>query len=54
MSEENTPPFSKLKDLLHLVEGGEGVEPKRVDECCGFGGLFSMEEPWVSGRMGRD
>ena len=54
MSEENTPHFSKLKDLLHLVEGIEVVEPKRVDECCGFGGLFSMEEPWVSGRMGRD
>ena len=36
------------------MEGIEVVEPKRVDECCGFGGLFSMEEPWVSGRMGCD
>ena len=30
------------------------VEPERRDECCGFGGLFSIEESAVSVRMGRD
>ena len=29
-------------------------EPERKDECCGFGGMFSVEEPDVSTRMGED
>lgn len=53
-SELVVPHFSKLKDLLSLVDGIEVVEPQRVDECCGFGGLFSIEEPDVSGCMGKD
>lgn len=53
-SELNIPTFSKLKDLLLLVEGITIVEPKKVDECCGFGGMFSIEEPDVSLRMGID
>lgn len=53
-SELNVPYFSKLKDLLSLVEGVEVVEPERPDECCGFGGLFSMEESAVSVKMGED
>ena len=36
------------------VEGIEVVEPERRDECCGFGGLFSIEESAVSARMGHD
>ena len=40
--------------LLKLVKDIEVVEPERVDECCGFGGMFSIEEPDVSARMGRD
>ena len=32
----------------------EVVEPERRDECCGFGGMFAVEEHAVSGQMGRD
>lgn len=53
-SEEQIPRFNKIKDLLSLVEGIEIVEPERADECCGFGGLFSIEETDVSARMGLD
>ena len=53
-SELNIPYYSKLRNLLSLVEGVEVVEPERRDECCGFGGLFSIEESAVSVRMGRD
>ena len=53
-SELNIPHYSKLHDLLELVDGIEIFEPKREDECCGFGGLFSIEEPEVSSRMGND
>lgn len=47
-----TPRINKIKDLLDMVEGIEVVEPDRPDECCGFGGMFSIEETAVSGRMG--
>lgn len=53
-SERNVPPFNKIKDLLQLVKGITVVEPEHVDECCGFGGMFSIEEPQVSTRMGQD
>lgn len=53
-SELNIPRYSKIKDLLSLVEGIEVFEPEKVDECCGFGGMFSVEEPSVSVCMGRD
>lgn len=53
-SERNIPRFNKIKDLLSLVEGITVMEPERVDECCGFGGMFAVEEPAVSTRMGRD
>lgn len=52
-SEMNVPKFNKIKDLLQLVEGIEVVEPDRPDECCGFGGMFSIEETGVSTRMGQ-
>ena len=45
---------NKIKDLLQLVKGITVVEPERPDECCGFGGMFSIEEPDVSTRMGID
>jgi L-lactate dehydrogenase complex protein LldE len=38
---------------LSAVEGLELLRPSR-DECCGFGGAFSVEFPVVSGRIGRD
>ena len=53
-SERNIPSYSKVKDLLSLVEGVTVLEPERVDECCGFGGMFSIEEPAVSTQMGID
>lgn len=53
-SELNVPVLSKLRDLLALVEGVEVAEPSRRDECCGFGGMFAVEENAVSVAMGRD
>lgn len=53
-SERNIPRFNKIKDLLQMVDGIDIREPERVDECCGFGGMFSIEEPDVSARMGHD
>ena len=53
-SEQNVPKFNKIKDLLQLVKGCEVVEPERPDECCGFGGMFSVEETAVSAQMGRE
>ena len=42
-----------VEQLLAGVEGLELVEPSRADECCGFGGSFSVDFPEVSGRIGR-
>ena len=53
-SEQNVPYFNKLRDLLSLVKDIEVVESERPDECCGFGGLFSVEESELSVKMGRD
>ena len=54
MSERNEKPFSKLEDLLGLVEGVEILKPERADECCGFGGTFCVTEEAVSVKMGQD
>lgn len=51
-AERMEPRFNKIKDLLDLVEGIEVVMPERADECCGFGGMFSVEELAVSKQMG--
>lgn len=53
-SELNIPKYSKIKDLLSLVEGIEILEPDKVDECCGFGGMFAVEESAMSVCMGQD
>lgn len=53
-SERHIEPFNKIIDLLNMVEGITVKEPERKDECCGFGGMFSVEEPAVSIRMGED
>ncbi|WP_080904093.1 (Fe-S)-binding protein [Parabacteroides sp. Marseille-P3160] len=53
-SELNIPRYSKVKDLLSLIKGIELFEPPKVDECCGFGGMFAVEESAVSVCMGRD
>ena len=53
-SEIEEPPFSKPLDLLRKVRGIEFVAPTRPDECCGFGGTFSIFEEPVSAKMGYD
>lgn len=53
-SERNLPHINKIINLLKLVEGIEIVEPDRKDECCGFGGMFAIEEKAVSSQMGID
>lgn len=53
-SEKNVPKFNKIVDLLQLVDGIRVVQPERNDECCGFGGMFSVEEKGVSTQMGLD
>jgi L-lactate dehydrogenase complex protein LldE len=53
-SEIAEAPFNKPKQLLSAVKGIEFVDPRRVDECCGFGGTFSVFEEPVSARMGYD
>lgn len=53
-SERHVPRHNKIIDLLRLVEGIEVVEPERPDECCGFGGMFAVEEQAVSRQMGLD
>jgi L-lactate dehydrogenase complex protein LldE len=53
-SELHEPFFSKPMDLLSKVAGIEFVIPARPDECCGFGGTFSVFEEAVSTKMGYD
>lgn len=54
MSELVEPPFSKPQQLLNMVEGLEMITLDRLDECCGFGGTFSVGEEAVSVKMGKD
>lgn len=53
-SEIAEPAFSKPLDLLRKVKSIEFVMPARPDECCGFGGTFSVFEEPVSAKMGYD
>jgi L-lactate dehydrogenase complex protein LldE len=46
--------FSKPKDLLESVPGIQFAEFERPDECCGFGGTFSVTEEAVAAKMGYD
>ena len=54
MSELRQASFSKPMDLLNKVRGIEFVHLARPDECCGFGGTFSVFEAGVSAKMGHD
>jgi L-lactate dehydrogenase complex protein LldE len=42
---------SQALALLDRVEGLERVEVDRAEECCGFGGLFSLELPELSAAI---
>jgi L-lactate dehydrogenase complex protein LldE len=53
-SERAIKAASKLHELLAMVEGLTLVELERKDECCGFGGTFSIKEPDISVKMGKD
>jgi L-lactate dehydrogenase complex protein LldE len=53
-SELHIPYFSKPEALLSKVSGLELVTPARPDECCGFGGTFSVFNETVSAKMGSD
>jgi L-lactate dehydrogenase complex protein LldE len=44
----------RVRELLRGIEGLSLVELRRADECCGFGGSFSVDEDAVSAMMGRD
>ncbi|NPA10779.1 MAG: (Fe-S)-binding protein [Epsilonproteobacteria bacterium] len=48
-SELNIPYFDKIQSLL-----GCELTKASKDECCGFGGVFSLKEGYISYIMGRD
>ena len=54
ISELAEPFFSKPMALLSKVKSIRFVTPRRPDECCGFGGTFSVFEEPVSAKMGYD
>jgi L-lactate dehydrogenase complex protein LldE len=53
-SERLLPRRSKVGMLLQSLRGIQLVPLARQDECCGFGGTFSVAEEAVSCLMGRD
>lgn len=54
-SERRAPPLDdRVARLLRSMDGLELVEGARADECCGFGGVFAVQEGAVSTAMGRD
>jgi L-lactate dehydrogenase complex protein LldE len=53
-SELVTQAFNKARLLIEPLRGIELVSLSRPDECCGFGGTFSVFEEAVSSLMGRD
>ncbi|RPA59172.1 (Fe-S)-binding protein [Shewanella frigidimarina] len=46
--------FNKVEAVLGNIAGLEIVYPARIDECCGFGGTFAVDEGAVSAKMGKD
>ena len=46
--------FTEPERLLQKVRGLEYVPLERRDECCGFGGSFSVRFPEISGAMVQD
>ncbi len=53
-SERVTSYFSTEEELLNEVDGIELMPLNRKDECCGFGGTFSVFEEAISVKMGKD
>lgn len=48
------PDYSKPAALLNLVEGLEVGYATRRDECCGFGGIFSIWDESCAAQQGLD
>ena len=46
--------YSKVHRLLEKADGIKIIQLDREDECCGFGGTFSVFEPDVSVKMGKE
>jgi L-lactate dehydrogenase complex protein LldE len=46
--------YSIEEELLKKVKGLELMSLTRKDECCGFGGTFSIFEEALSVKMGKD
>ena len=53
-SERMDAPYSTEENLLKNVKGLELKTLNRADECCGFGGTFSVFEEAISVKMGKD
>lgn len=53
-SERMDPYYSTEEELLKEVKGLELMSLTRKDECCGFGGTFSVFEEAISVKMGKD
>ncbi|OUW19187.1 MAG: hypothetical protein CBD18_01330 [Opitutales bacterium TMED158] len=49
----NTAIYESARTLLASIEGLELVEVGELDQCCGFGGTFSVSFPNLSERMGQ-
>jgi L-lactate dehydrogenase complex protein LldE len=45
---------STIIEILSRVKGLELIDLDRTDDCCGFGGTFSVKEPDLSIKMGND
>ncbi len=48
------PVVDRMSVLLEKVADLQLIRPSRIDECCGFGGTFAVNEAEVSAAMGRD
>ncbi|MGZ9898234.1 (Fe-S)-binding protein [Shewanella gaetbuli] len=53
-SESMGTKFNKVEAVLQPIEKLNIVYPAPVDECCGFGGTFAVDEGAVSAKMGKD
>jgi L-lactate dehydrogenase complex protein LldE len=53
-SERLSSPLTRRSGRCWSIEGLHLAELTRSDECCGFGGTFTMTEEAISCAMGRD
>ncbi len=43
-----------VRELLEPLRGIQILNARRIDECCGFGGMFAHQEAEISAAMGTD